>query len=305
MTTGRETASRALHWPAGSLARPDSLVSLTPERAGWEYAGLRVVEIAPGGRLEVVARGEELAVVPLAGGLEVRLEGCVLALQGRESVFTRVTDWAYLPVDTRAELWSAAGCAVALPSARAEHRFAPVRVDARDVPVEVRGAGPATRQVTNFMTPDAFPDADRLMCVEVLTPDGNWSSYPPHRHDCSPGCPVANEEIYYFRVGRLGRAGTSAEGMAVHRLYDPEQRLDVCAAIGDGDVFCIPRGYHGPSIAAPGYPLYYLNVLAGRGPGRSMAFCDDPAHRWVRESWGAMAPDPRCPMTGTEELGVR
>ena len=100
---------------------------------------------------------------------------------------------------------------MALPSARAERRFDPVHVDAGDVPVEVRGAGPATRQVTNFMAPGVFDGADRLMCVELLTPDGNWSSYPPHRHDGSPECPVNNEEIYYFRLGR-DRAGHDFPG---------------------------------------------------------------------------------------------
>jgi 5-deoxy-glucuronate isomerase len=293
------------HWPAGSLAGPGSLVTLPPERAGWSSAGLRVVEIAPGDTLPLVAAGEELAVLPIAGGLEVRLEGSVLVLQGRGSVFSAVTDWAYLPLDTRAQLWSAHGCVVAIPSARAERRFAPARVDAADVPVEVRGAGHSTRQVTNFLTPETFPDADRLMCVEVLTPDGNWSSYPPHRHDDSPGSPVDNEEIYYFRVGRVGTTAPGPEGFALQRLYDPENGVDVCVAVGDGDVFCVPRGYHGPSVAAPGYPLYYLNVLAGRAPGRIMAFCDDPAHRWVRKSWTQMTPDPRCPMTGAGGTGHR
>jgi 5-deoxy-glucuronate isomerase len=140
------------------------------------------------------------------------------------------------------------------------------------------------------------------MCVELLTPDGNWSSYPPHRHDSSPECPVNNEEIYCFRIGRAGPDvpapnGPSPNGFALHRTYTPEGDIDENVVIGDGDVFCVPRGYHGPCVAAPGYPLYYLNVLAGPGGARSMAFCDDPAHHWVREMWQDMNPDPRCPMT--------
>jgi 5-deoxy-glucuronate isomerase len=238
-----------------------------------------------------------MAVLPLTGGLEVRVDGRVLLLEGRDSVFTRVTDWAYLPIDADARLSSSGGCEVALPSARASRRFEPVRIDAHDVPVEVRGAGPATRQVTNFMAPGAFDGADRLMCVELLTPDGNWSSYPPHRHDTSPECPVNNEEIYYFRVGRVGQETTSPDGFAFHRTYTPDGVINDSVVIGDGDVFCIPRGYHGPCVAAPGYPLYYLNVLAGPGGTRSLAFCDDPAHHWVRDAWEDMNPDPRCPMT--------
>ena len=230
-------------------------------------------------------------------GVEVHVEGRVLALEGRDSVFAQVTDWAYVPVESEVRLVSPGGCEVALPSARADRRFEPVRIDAGDVPIEVRGAGPATRQVTNFMAPGAFDGADRLMCVELLTPDGNWSSYPPHRHDSSPECPVNNEEIYYFRIGRTGESAPSAEGFALHRTYTPDGDINDTVVIRDGDVFCIPRGYHGPCAAAPGYTLYYLNVLAGPGGTRSMAFCDDPTHHWVREAWEHMSPDPRCPMT--------
>ena len=168
---------------------------------------------------------------------------------------------------------------------------------AEDVPVELRGAGQSTRQVTNFMSPESWDDAEALMCVEVLTPDGNWSSYPPHKHDASPECPVQNEEIYYFRIGRVGEEACSQEGIGLHRLYTGDGAIDETVEVRDGDVFLIPRGYHGPCVAAPGYTMYYLNVLAGPAPGRSMAFCDDPAHHWVRDSWEGMATDPRCPMT--------
>jgi 5-deoxy-glucuronate isomerase len=274
---------------------------ITPEDAGWAYCGLRVVELAPGQVREIATGPDEMAVLPLAGGgLRVEVEGRSFRLTGRDSVFARVTDWAYVPIDAEVRLSSDTGAAVALASARASRRFDPVRVDAGAVPVEVRGAGPATRQVTNFMAPDAFDGADRLMCVELLTPDGNWSSYPPHKHDGTDGCPVANEEIYYFRIGRAGRSSFDAEGFALHRTYTADGAVDVNVAVRDGDVFLIPRGYHGPCIAAPGYPLYYLNVLAGPGSERTMAFCDDPTHHWVRASWEGMAPDPRCPMTSPE-----
>lgn len=294
-----------LHWPAGSLAEGRAAVALVPEDAGWARAGLRVLTLEPGAAVDLATADEETAVLPLAGALDVALDGRTLRLEGRTSVFTRVSDWAYLPIDTEWRLSSAGGCEVALPFARARRRHEPALVRAREVPVEVRGAGPATRQVTNFMAPEVFGGADRLMCVEVLTPDGNWSSYPPHRHDDAPECPVHNEEIYYFRLGRAGSERTAADGFAIHRTYTPDRSIDQTVVVCDGDVFCVPRGFHGPSIAAPGYPLYYLNVLASdRGP-RSMAFCDDPACAWVRDSWRAMAPDPRCPMTGPAERGSR
>jgi 5-deoxy-glucuronate isomerase len=282
---------------AGTLAADGALVALDPAGAGWTYCGLEVRALAPGVAHELVSGARELAVVPLSGSaVVVEVEGRRFELTGRASVFAAVTDWAYVPIDAEVRLTSAAGAEVALPSAAATRRLEPARLDAAGVPVEIRGAGPATRQVTNFMSPDVFDGADKLMCVELLTPSGNWSSYPPHRHDDSPECPVDNEEIYYFRIGREG-GDYSPEGFGLHRTYTPEGDVDVQVEVRDGDVFCVHRGYHGPCVAAPGYPMYYLNVLAGPGGERSMAFCDDPTHHWVRASWERMATDPRCPMT--------
>ena len=215
-------------------------------------------------------------------------------------MFAAVTDWAYLPIDAEVRLIERAA-APRSPCRRPGRRGASTRPWSRagDVAVEIRGAGPATRQVTNFMSPERFDGADKLMCVELLTPDGNWSSYPPHRHDDSPECPVNNEEIYYFRIGRTGTTDYAPDGFApAPHVHARGRRRRRHVTVHDGDVFVIPRGYHGPCVAAPGYPLYYLNVLAGPGGERSMAFCDDPTHHWVRDSWDGMATDPRVPMTG-------
>lgn len=288
----------------GSLATGRYDVELTPERAGWRYSGLRVATLTAGATQELSTGVEEFAVLPLNGGLTVEVEGRRFVLDGRDDVFSRVTDWAYLPIDAEVRLSSSGGCQVALTSARAERRFDPAYVAAGDVRVDLRGAGPATRQVTNFMSPDRFDGADRLMCCELLTPDGNWSSYPPHRHDGAGDCAIDNEEIYYFRIGSTSHAGYAPEGFAMHRTYTVaglhDDVFDVNVPVHDGDVFCVPAGYHGPCVAAPGYPLYYLNVLAGPGGERSMAFCDDPTHHWVRSTWDDMPPDPRCPMTSAQ-----
>lgn len=295
------------------------VTTVTPELAGWTYCGLDIVTIGPDSPLVLHTGDAERAVLPLTGGDVVcEVEGRRFELAGRANVFVRVVDWAYLPIDAEVRLSAALPTEVALPSARATRRCDPAHIAAADVAVEVRGAGQATRQVTNFMSPEAFDGADKLMCVELLTPAGNWSSYPPHRHDDSPECPVNNEEIYYFRIGHGTGSGIgySPDGFALHRTYVPAAAgsgrgpsssddvsavdapgVDISVAVGDGDVFVIPRGYHGPCIAAPGYPLYYLNVLAGPGGERSMAFCDDPAHHWVRDSWAGQPLDPRCPMT--------
>jgi len=292
------TAAHPWHRRAGSATGVDGVsVDVTPVDAGWAYSGLLVRSLAAGERVEFSTGTTEMAVIPLAGALRVEVESHRFDLAGRASVFERVSDWAYVPIDAEVRLTAPGAAEVALPSAVATTRFEPAYVAAGDVAVEVRGAGPATRQVTNFMSPERFADADKLMCVELLTPDGNWSSYPPHRHDDSPECPVNNEEIYYFRIGRAGTTEYAAEGFGLHRTYTPDGEVDINVRVGDGDVFLIPRGYHGPCVAAPGYPMYYLNVLAGPGGERSMAFCDDPSHHWVRETWVSMDVDRRCPMT--------
>ena len=271
---------------------------VTPESAGWAYCGLRVVQLAPGASLTVTTGQDEMAVVPLSGGSSVvEIAGQRFELEGRETVFSRVTDWAYAPVDSELRITSAAGCEIALASARATRRYDAVRVAAEDVAVELRGAGQATRQVTNFMTPEAFPNADKLICCEVLTPDGNWSSYPPHKHDDTAGSPVWNEEIYYFRIGAVGTTAYAADGLALHRTYTADGSIDATVTVADGDVFLVPRGYHGPCVAAPGYPLYYLNVMAGPAAERRMEIADDPRYGWIRDSWAAQTTDPRCPMT--------
>lgn len=290
-----------LHLPAGTTGADGDPVVVTPESAGWELCGLRVVTLEPGASRTLSIEPDELAVLPLSGGATtVEVDGRSFVLEGRASVFSRVTDWAYVPMDTEFRLSSSAGCEVALASARATRRLEPAYVAAEQVSIEVRGAGTATRQVTNFLTPGEFDGADKLICCELLTPDGNWSSYPPHKHDDTEGSPVWNEEIYYFRVGRLGSSEYAPEGYGTHRTYTHDGSIDATVTVRDGDVFLVPRGYHGPCAAAPGYPLYYLNVMAGPAPGRTFAFIDDPPHAWIRDTWTAMATDPRVPMTSAE-----
>lgn len=279
-----------LHLPAGTWD------AVTPASAGWSFCGLRIARIAPGETLELETGEAEFALLPLAGSVEVHANEYSFTLEGRESVFARVTDWAYMPMNMHVNVYSLGGAELALASARAERPFEPTYIPARSVPVEVRGAGQATRQIVNFLAPGAFDAVDRLIAVEVFTPDGNWSSYPPHKHDDTAGSLANNEEIYYFRVGRNGSVETSDEGFALHRTYTADGAIDETVVVRDGDAFLVPRGYHGPSVAAPGYPLYYLNVMAGPNPERTMAIVDDPAYAWVRESWNGMATDPRVPM---------
>ncbi|MGV9680881.1 5-deoxy-glucuronate isomerase [Nocardia sp. NPDC003482] len=287
----------SLHHPDGTLRDADDPVLLTAAAAGWTYTGLRVLRLRAG-RPRIVRTGEyEAFVLPLSGSCTVRVDGERFELSGRATIFTRVTDFAYVPRDAEVELLAPADAEIALPMARCTRRLAPKYGPAEQVPVEVRGAGNATRQVTNFGVPGVWDHADKLNACELIIPDGNWSSYPPHKHDRAGECEVVNEEIYYFRIAGSDAITPSRKGFGVHRTYTADGSLDETVTVRDGDVFLIPRGYHGPCVAAPGYPMYYLNVLAGPAPERSMAFCDDPAHAWVRDSWTGAATDPRCPVT--------
>jgi 5-deoxy-glucuronate isomerase len=275
----------------------DDPVVVTPESAGWSLCGLRVVTLAPGEARDVASPEDEVAVLPLSGGdVTVEVDGHRFELEGRRTVFARVTDWAYVPRDSGFRLTSETGAEVALASARAQRRLEPISVAAEDVPVEIRGAGSATRQVNNFLTPEVFSGADKLICCELLTPDGNWSSYPPHKHDDTEDSPVWNEEIYYFRIGRAGSVDYAPTGYGVHRTYTDDGAIDATVTVRDSDVFLVPRGYHGPCVSAPGYPMYYLNVMAGPAPGRVLEFADDPSQHWIRETWASQELDPRCPL---------
>jgi 5-deoxy-glucuronate isomerase len=260
-------------------------VSITPEQAGWSFCGLRVLELAAGGSHELATGPDELIVLPLRGSCTVACDGDEFVLEGREDVFSAVSDFAYAPRGADLRIASEGGGRFALPSARASRRLDARHVAASSVAVELRGAGQASRQVNNFCAPEAF-DADRLIAVEVLTPGGNWSSYPPHKHDEDvPGVETALEEIYYYEV--------AGGGFAYQRAYGPE--LDICREVRSGDTVLLPHGYHGPSMAAPGYDLYYLNVMAGPGE-RAWRFTDDPAHAWIRDTWANEEIDKRLPM---------
>ena len=288
------TLSTCRHLRAGGTAEEPWLAWVTPEQAGWAYAGLRVLGLPPGGSHEFALAGDEAVLLPLAGSCVVECDGERFALAGRASVFHGVTDFAYLPRDARARLSSEGGGRFALACARAGERLAPRYGSAPAVPVELRGAGTCSRRVHNFCMPAVFP-ADRLIACEVVTPAGNWSSYPPHKHDEErPGESVL-EEIYYFEIA----AGPAGPGVGYQRVYGtPDRPADLLAEVRSGDVVLIPHGWHGPSMAAPGYHMYYLNVMAGPGAHRAWLACDDPAHGWVRETWAGQQPDPRLTTPG-------
>ncbi len=311
-TSGRGADNGTYVRAFGSAVDGPFAVAVTPTATdpvpGWEHTRLRVATIASGGHVEHEGHDEETLVVPLAGSFRVEVteaDGTAhdVTLDGRTGVFEGPTDVVYAGRGSRVRvspLGSGDG-RVALCGAPAHKAAAPKPVRhlrAAEVPVELRGAGLASREVRNMGLPDVL-DADSFLVCEVITPAGNWSSWPPHKHDVErPGEESALEEIYYVETRSTDARGTDPVGYL--RVYgsSPARPLDVLAEVRTGDVVLVPHGWHGPAVAAPDADLYYLNVMAGPGPDRAWRICDDPAHAWVRDLWADEAVDPRLPVGG-------
>lgn len=270
-------SSEILVRPSPQPAEGGAFLTVTPESAGWSYVGFEALALAPG---QVAARdtgARECCVVVIAGHVDVRSpHGDWSGVGGRPDPFSGTPDGVYLPPGTAFELEGAgAGAEVGLCFAPAPNGGVPARrIAAADVPASRRGYDAHERIVHDvLMVGDA---AESLLVTEVITPSGNWSSYPPHKHDrdaLPDECLL--EETYYHRV-------TPADGFGFQRVYTDardEHRLDETVAFHDRDLVLVPRGYH-MVAAPPGVASYYLNVMAG--PVRTWAFQDDPALAWTR-----------------------
>jgi 5-deoxy-glucuronate isomerase len=239
------------------------ILTVTPESAGWGYVGFEVVRLD--GALTRETGDRELCVVVVEGRADI---GEWTGL-GRESPWAGPPDAVYLPPGSR---FTASGKAeLGLCWAPAPNGGAPARVlPASEVEAEVRGHGNQERYVHPILMGDK--EAESLLVVEVLTPAGHWSSYPPHKHDRDdPPRETLLEETYYHRI-------SPAQGFGLQRVYSDDRSLDETLAFGDRDCVLVPRGYHTVS-APPGYELYYLNVMAG--PTRNWVFANDPDHDWT------------------------
>jgi 5-deoxy-glucuronate isomerase len=254
------------------------------ETFGFELLGFRTLRLQPGESFQEQTAGREVAIVLLGGTCSVvSSAGEFPAVGGRADVFSGLPHTLYLPIQTEYTLTATTACDLALCYCRADVHYPAALVTPADVRVEIRGGGNATRQINHMIQP-SFP-AHRILICEVYTPSGNWSSYPPHKHDVhNPPGEVDLEEYYYYRIDR-------PEGYAVQKVYTADQRLDETLTVRDGELVLVPEGYH-PVVAAHGYNAYYLNALAGSA--RSMAASDDPQYAWVRDTWGAQ--DPRLPL---------
>ncbi|ROR73133.1 5-deoxy-glucuronate isomerase [Bogoriella caseilytica] len=282
---------------------------ITPESAGWGYSGLCVVELDAGETHSWELSADEALLVPLAGGAELQVragrgaETEHAVLHGRRGVFEGPSDVAYLPVGSQVTVTATGpgggpgGARLALATARAVQPHPFRIVAAAESGLELRGAGNCSRHVTNY-TIGTDVAVNRLLVCEVITPGGNWSSYPPHKHDEHSETERELEEIYYFEIAD----SPAGAGVAYHRTYGTEDRpIDVLAEVRSGDTALVPHGYHGPCTAPPGHDLYYLNVMAGPAEEAVWMSVDDPHYHWIRGTWENQAIDPRLPAGTTEE----
>ncbi|MCA0292497.1 MAG: 5-deoxy-glucuronate isomerase [Actinobacteria bacterium] len=307
MTTG--TGRDNEHWvfPKGAAAQGDYATVIDAGIDGWQHTMLRVAEISEGASVTHDSGVEETIVVPLNGSVRVEVtdeDGTAhdIVLAGRAHVFASATDVVYAGRGAVVRVTAEGGPArVALTGAPATKLAAPKpfrHIRADEVPVEIRGAGTSSREVRSFGLPEVL-DADSILVCEVITPAGNWSSWPPHKHDTETDEETQLEEIYYFELQPTDPRGTDPVGY--QRVYgsneQPERPIDVVAEVRSGDVVLVPYGWHGPAMAAPTADLYYLNVMAGPGAERAWRICMDPAHVWVRDAWSDLPPDPRLPFT--------
>jgi 5-deoxy-glucuronate isomerase len=279
------TSTTRLLIPSKKLAKwSGTVMEIGPHKAGFDYLSLEVRRLNAGESYEGATDSRELGIVGLGGRFRAQsTRGTWQSIGGRANVFSGMPWTLYLPVNTRFTITAVTDCDLAFCFSLAEHEHPAALIRPEDVRIEIRGGGNATRQINHILPPE-FP-AQRLLMVEVYTPSGNWSSYPPHKHDVhNPPGEVDLEEIYYYRVDR-------PEGYAIQRVYSRDGNLDETITVRDGELVLIPEGYH-PVVAAHGYNIYYLNVLAGSA--RSMAAADDPDYAWVRKSWTDQ--DRRLPM---------
>ena len=273
----------------------DGVVDTDPAHAGWRYLSFRAFGLGDGESTVLAHPEQEAAIVTISGGgIDIAVDGGTpLKLPGRRTVFEGMPWSAYVPAGSTTRIIgrplpgqrSVVAVAQAPRSGHGEASATPIVIAPGDVEIEIRGRGNATRQVNNIMMPD-FP-ADRLLVCEVFTPAGNWSGWPPHRHDFDdPPREAVLEETYFYQLSR-------PEGWAIQRVYERDGSGDRVMVVHHGDLVIVDRGYH-PFASTQGYDAYYLNALAG--DRRTMANTDDPDLAWVRTLWPSMEADPRLPI---------
>jgi len=259
------------------------LLHLPRKTANWEWMSFFVRRLQPGDSFQARTEQEEAAFVLLGGTCFADWGQGQTPLGQRKNVFDGLPYSLYLPAHHELTLTAETSCEIAECRVPSQASFEPKLITPSDVASSLRGGGNVSRQIVDVIPP-SFP-ADKLVVIEVYTPGGNWSSYPPHKHDQhTPPQEVDLDEIYYYRIAQPG-------GFALQHLYAGEHCKEETVKAHDGDVVLVHSGYH-TVVAGPGYDVYYLNFLAGSA--RTLAVTEDRDHQWIRTAWGS--PDPRLPL---------
>jgi 5-deoxy-glucuronate isomerase len=259
------------------------LVHLSRRRAGWDWMSFFVRRLQPGEAFRTDTVREEAIFVLLGGTCSADWGQGVKRIGRRKNVFDGFPYALYLPPGNAVIFTAETVCEVAECRVPSEARLEPQLVTPSDVVSSLRGGGNASRQIVDIIGPGFA--GDKLMAIEVYTPGGNWSSYPPHKHDVhNPPGEVDLDEIYYYRIRQ-------PEGFAFQHLYSGNDAGEQTLKPRDGDTVLVHSGYH-PVVAGPGYDVYYLNFLAGSS--RALAVTEDPNHVWIRSTWKET--DPRLPL---------
>jgi len=260
------------------------LIRFTRDSVHWEWMSMCVHRLNPGETIGKTTNDEEAAYVILGGKCVADWGAGSQLIGSRKNVFDGFPYCLYLPTGNQVKFRAESVCEIAECSVPSQAKLQPRLITPKDVVTSLRGGGNASRQIVDIIRPD-FP-ADKLVVIEVYTPGGNWSSFPPHKHDVhQPPVEVDLDEIYYYRIEQ------PREGFALQRLYSPDKSKDLTIRTQDGDAVLVRSGYH-PVVAGPGYNTYYLNFLAGTS--RTMSVTEDPDHVWLKSTWKET--DPRLPM---------
>jgi 5-deoxy-glucuronate isomerase len=252
-------------------AGQQTLVEITPESAFWKYLSFRVLALKPGEKIKGQSADDEIVFVPLGGSGSVSFGESRHTLTRRD-LFKDLPDIIYLPPKTAYRIEANEAFEVAIGGAPAKGKKPARSIKKKDIRTSIRGDANVKRGVTTLLDGDEY--SERVTVYEIHTPSGNWSSFPPHRHDTRDGSSY-HEETYYYRL-------RPADGFAIQRIYTRDTDLDVAIPIGNGDLVLIHEGYH-PVVKAPGTNSYYLNFLAG--DVRKINAVNDPHYDWVTKDW--------------------
>jgi 5-deoxy-glucuronate isomerase len=290
------TTENLLVCPWADPGDPDLILAVTPQSAGWDLISFQVRKLSPGTQWSFGSAENELAIILLSGRMSIRsTRGSWQDLE-RKDVWTSAATALYLPRNTEFTITAERDTEFAVTWVPTDEDHEPWLIQPQDVPISVRGGDNVSRQINDLLPPGS--PVHRLILVEVYTPSGNWSSYPPHKHDVHIEDEAGHlieadlEEVYFYKIDK-------PEGYAYQHVYTDENSpleqagypIDELVMAKNNCAVLIPEGYH-PVVSAPGYTTYYLNVLAGSA--QSLANQDDPHYSWVKESYKSV--DPRLPL---------